>query len=186
MKPKNRGWQGLYLAMALGAALLGYRFYAPVPYTGSARAIAQPDDRIWRHYLAPLDVNGSYAYVWGMKTPEKREENATRSPEESNATKRSEVVLEGHTVCIEGVCFRLLGVYYENASPFAMFYSDIFERGLRAMTRGECLHDAVCIGRITPNRVTMEERNGSRSWAFELFDVNATKYKPKDTNATRF
>jgi len=134
-------------------------------------------------YLTPVDTNRSFAYLWGIKASEDTPQATTDQNKQSKPT----IKKRENTLCIGQKCFRILGIYEKNGQTFVTLSHSKFKNGRRDFKQGDVLTDPIIIDKITIDTVrfaNQSETSDGSLWTFELFDVNATKYKPKDTNET--
>ncbi len=102
---------------------------------------------------------------------------------EDNKTKEIqliEVTLKNKTLCIEKECFRLLGIFQKSKHKYASFYNEKSKERVKEYLVGESLYASIKIKSIVKKRVVFSDTNSTREWNINLFDVNSSKYKPKE------
>ncbi len=183
---KNKFAYLLYGFVSLAVVLLAYNYYGESKRAIADKTIKSLNTDIIKMYQEQFDTNRSFGYLWGIKEPkQKSDTNATNSMKnENNATLL--VTQEKSKICIAENCYRFLGFYYKAGVPYISFYSKKFKKGLQDFSLHQTLDKTLYIKEIRDNRLFLADKNSSREWQFQLFDVNATKYKPKENNETDF
>jgi len=136
-------------------------------------------DKIFLEYTVPLDKVSVTDKQWGIivkKKILKKEENLTKTKE----VKKTVVTLKGTTVCIEKECFKLLGIFSSQNLSYASFYNKESKKKLKTFRVGDILASTVKIETIVKKKVIFKDINSSRVWHMKLFDVNSSKYRPKE------
>ncbi len=175
----------VYFIVLLGVFLSAYNFYTDTKNNTKPRTLLEFDAAKLQTYMQSFDTNRSLNYIWGFKNEVKKVvKKQTDENNESNASKILLVVQKQQQICVEKNCFRLLGIYYKKQTPYVTLYNKDFTNNMDSFTSMQKLVKTLHVGTITTDSVTFIDTNTSREWNFRLFDVNATKYKPKDTNET--
>ncbi len=183
---KNKLVYFLYAFVVVIVVLLAYNFYGQSKRAIADKAIKPLNSRLIKMYQEKFDTNKNFGYLWNIQEVKKQSDvNETVHSKEANTTMFS-VMQENHTICIAKKCYRFLGIYYKAGVPYISFYSQNFKKGLQDFTLQETLDKTLYIKAIKHNRLFIADKNSSREWQFQLFDVNATKYKPKENNETDF
>ena len=183
---KNKVVSLIYAFFALIVVLLAYNFYAETKRAVADKAIKPFHNQIITMYQEQFDTNQTYGYLWGIQDlQQKSDVNETVERQDTN-TSILAVTQEKGKICIAENCYRFLGFYYKAGVPYISFYSKKFKKGLKDFTLKETLDKTLYIKEIKQNRLFIADTNTSREWQFQLFDVNATKYKPKENNETDF
>ena len=176
----------MYGFVAFIVVFLAYNFYGQTKRTIADKAIKLLDNHTIKMYQEHFDTNQTFGYLWGLQEAKKMSDgNETVSVKDTNRTTLS-VMQENNKICIADNCYRFLGIYYKAGVPYISFYSTNFKKGLRDFTPEETLDKTLYIKAIKHNKLFIADKNSSREWQFQLFDVNATKYKPKENNETDF
>ena len=132
----------------------------------------------WNHHYKS---NGDYDTLWGIKESKKLAA-ASKITQQKNKSLKMTLDPVGKKFCIEKECYRLIGLYSAADSPSVSFYNK--NTKIKDYHLNETLSHTIVIDAISNSSVTLAESNTSRSWTLRLFDVNQTKYKPKDYNET--
>ncbi|SFV71413.1 hypothetical protein MNB_SV-13-1306 [hydrothermal vent metagenome] len=136
-------------------------------------------DKIFLEYIEPLDKNSVSNKQWGIvikKKILKKEKNITKTKE----VKKVLVTLKGTTLCIEKECFKLLGIFSNHNLNYASFYNKKSKKKIKTFRVGDILGSTVKIETIVKKKVIFKDINSSRVWHMKLFDVNSSKYRPKE------
>ena len=129
-------------------------------------------------YIKPLSLTSVSDKQWGIvfnkvKKKVKKEEN--------NERKRLIVTVKDKTLCIEEKCFRLIGVVFDDKKKYQVsLFNKNLKNKIKLFTVNETVVSTVCIKKITQRMVLFVDKNSSRTWKIKLFDINTSKYKPKD------
>jgi len=132
-------------------------------------------DKLIETYTQALDINGVSNQQWGIVF--KKVKNEVK---ELNTTKLTEVTLKDKTICIEETCFRLLGVFRETQEYRVSFYEAKANEKIKEFSKGEIMRESIRIKTIRHHEVVFSEINSTREWSLKLFDINSSKYRPKD------
>ena len=128
------------------------------------------------HYSLEKDYN----LYWGYSANVIKEEEQ----EDKNVTQENHVEIKQkdstNVLCIENSCYRLLGISQERGNYKATFYNNQFKSRLIDFKLNDILENVVRVEAIVINKIKLTEINTTNSWIFSIFDVNQTKYKPKD------
>ena len=175
-----------YIFLSFIVVLLAYNFYTQTSRAIADKAIKPLNSQIIEMYQEQFDTNKTYGYLWGIEDLQKKSDtNQTVDFKDTN-TSILTITQENGKICIAENCYRFLGFYYKAGAPFISFYSKNFKKGLKEFTLHQTLDATLYIKEIKHNRLFIADTNSSREWQFQLFDVNATKYKPKENNETDF
>ncbi len=136
-------------------------------------------DNIFEMFHKIYDTNNTSSIYWGFKkTKTKQEEqNTTKSNQKTfNVTKKKNENL----LCIEESCYRLLGIYSKSENSYITLYNKKLKNKINSYKEKETLEKSIIVATINTHDVLFADTNTSRQWKFEIFDVNATAYKPKE------
>ena len=181
---KNKLAYTLYAIALLTVILSAYKFYGSSQRDITKKSIEHLDMTTIKMYQKQFDTNRTFGYLWGIKDIKKAKDvNKSKSlHSDSNATLH--VTQENNQICIAENCYRFLGIYYKKDTPFISFYSKVFKKRLKDFKLYDTLDKSIYIQEIKHNQLFLADKNTSKIWKFQLFDVNATQYKPKDINET--
>ena len=184
---KNRKLFVFYIISFVIVVFMAYEFYEMKSLSTVGKTIKTLDDKAFSSYKRTFDLNGSFGKIWGIKDEVKKLKIVKK---EASATKISDVVLlvekKDKLLCVKKNCYKFLGIYFKKEKPFITFASKNFKHGIKEFTTDENLEHSLYIKNITTSSLSIVDVNTSRGWDFKLFDVNITKYKPKDINETDF
>jgi len=186
---KNKIVYSLYAIVSLIVVLFAYKWYGNSEKITKQKTIKSLNTKIIQTYQQQFDTNRSIGYIWGIDDDKKKiDTNATEKTKTTRETKQVKLLIkqEEKKICIDKNCYRFLGIYYKAKTPYITFYSKSFTKGLEDFKLHQTLDKTVYIKDINANTLFLADKNSTRKWQFQLFDVNVTKYKPKDTNETNF
>lgn len=181
---KNKIVYLLYGFIAFLVALVAYNFYGSSKRIIVGKTIKSLNTHTIKMYQERFDTNQTFGYLWGIKDLKKKiDTNKTIILKDINTTILP-VTKEKSKICIANNCYRFLGFYYRAGVPYISFYSKKFKKRLKEFSLHQTLFKSIYIKEIKQNKLFLADKNSTREWKFELFDVNATKYKPKENNET--
>ena len=162
---------------------LAYDFFPTKKYITHEKDIIQLESKAFKKFTQAFDTNRSFAYIWGIKEKTLQEQNTIKTLD-TNTTKWK-IKKEKNKLCINANCYRFLGMYHKQGKNYVVFYANkIPKNHIAALEAKQMLQKPLYIKEITHNHFTIAQSNTTKEWQFDIFDVNATKYKPKDTNET--
>ncbi|UCN00594.1 hypothetical protein LCX93_01375 [Sulfurimonas sp. SWIR-19] len=167
--------------------LLAYDFFDKKNYRTHKKDILEVDAKPFEQFTKVFDTNRTFAYMWGIKEQviQTKELNSTKE-QESNTTNYT-ITKEKNRLCIDKNCYRFLGMYYKEGAKYVVFYGKTLPNNhIAAIGYKQTLQEPLYIKEIRHNHFTVAQNNTTKEWQFDIFDVNATKYKPKDTNETQY
>ena len=173
----NKNTSLFVIGISLVTILWNYRFYDVSQYSVMQRSIATLDRSIFNEYMMLYDENRSYNIQWGIEPPTKK-----KKPVVVKKDTALKVTQKKNLLCIEKECFRFLGIYADQTQQKASFFNHSLKNKIKLFTKDEVLYKTLYVQNISHLGVTVADANSSRIWQFKLFDVNQTKYKPKDIN----
>lgn len=178
---KSKIWILLYVLLLL--LLFFFEFqtktYVSQKSTRYAYEIEQNSnlEKLVQVYTQPLEGNEVTNQQWGISFKKVKK---TPKVVEANKTKLTEVTLKEKTLCIEKECFKLLGIFYQDQAYYASFYNKNLKEKIQVFWVGEILSSGIKIKNIFKKNVFFEDINSTREWKMRLFDINSSKYKPKE------
>ena len=135
-------------------------------------------DSVIGEYTKPLSLTSVTDKQWGIVPKKvkkvKKEENLTKEVPEVLVT------LTKKTLCIEKECFKLLGIFARGKQHYASFYNKNSKKTVQEFLVGETIHSSIKIKTIMKKSIVFSDINSTREWKINLFDVNSSKYKPKE------
>lgn len=135
-------------------------------------------DEIFQEYQKPLGFN-KMNVQWGIVI-KKIKPKETVNLKDSDKNSLLEVIVKDKTLCIEKECFKLLGIFSSQDVSYATFYNKKSKKKVKTFMVGEILTSTIKIETIVRKKVLFKDINSSRMWHIKLFDVNSSKYKPKE------
>ena len=146
-------------------------------YTKPQKEILDLDKTIFEMYQKQYNIVNSQNTYWGIKEdieilPDIKDLNIT--------TKLTLVTKNKNVICIEQSCYRLLGIYQDKGVFSVSLYNKDLKYKIKTYIKKEQLELDVIVSDIKQNKVEFLDINSTRRWNFKIFDVNQTKYKPKD------
>ncbi|CAA6819596.1 MAG: Unknown protein [uncultured Sulfurovum sp.] len=134
-------------------------------------------DKLMEGYTQPLETDSVANQAWGIVVKKVKKEAKVK---ELKTKKLIEVTLKEKTLCIEKACFRLLGIFSKNGYPYASFYNKDSKEKVQVLVLDQMMHSSIKIKDIMKKKIVFSDVNSTREWSMQLFDVNSSKYKPKD------
>ncbi|MEA2047502.1 MAG: hypothetical protein U9O64_03545 [Campylobacterota bacterium] len=138
-------------------------------------------DSLISGYISALDLASIDDKQWGILPKKvkkvKKEENLIK---ENNTIQLVEVTLKEKTLCIEQECFKLLGFFQKEQQDYASFYNEKSKEKVQSYLVGNIIDRSIQIKSIMKKSIVFSDVNSTREWNINLFDVNSSKYKPKD------
>jgi len=181
-KMKNSIWIVLYLLLLFLIVFFEYQKSNNDLQTLSIHKYDIKDnkalDSLFLDYTEPLEENISINKLWKLLSP-KPKKVREKVLKDINITKPIEVVLKEKTICIEKKCFRLLGLFFEKVYSSSFYVKEDKEK-VQTFRIGEFLNSTIKIKNIKKNSILFKDVNSTREWSIKLFDVNSSKYKPKE------
>ncbi len=145
------------------------------------------DTGILDSYLKTYDDNRSLNWYWGFTKEKKvKVSDGNKTVKQLKSGPNIYQPKGENTLCIDNSCYRLVGIHYSKNRAFVTLYNKKLKKRLKDYSVKETLEANISIAAIRSNSVIFADQNKTKSWKFQLFDVNTTQYKPKDTNETYF
>jgi len=149
-------------------------------YKLPSKSVLTLNKKIFGIYQKESSTVGNLNEIWGVSR-----EIIVVDTNESNLSKASkitEVIKEKkkNVLCIKKSCYRLLGVHYNKKRAFVTLYNKNLKEKVKDYKIKDNLESNIFVKNITLNHVDFKEINSTREWSFETFDVNQTKYLPKE------
>jgi len=119
-----------------------------------------------------------YNKLWGIQKKNSRGGNDANESNSINIT----LDKKSKKLCLEDDCFRLLGFHDVNGTNYVSLYNT--KTKMKDYKVGQTLSLSVVVKEIKKNTIDFMDTNTSNVWTIKLFDVNKTKYKPKEYNAS--
>lgn len=160
-----------------------YDFFPTKKYATHEKDILQVDSKAFTKFTKDFDTNRSFAYMWGMKEKVVKVKELNNTKVSDTNTTTWKIKKEKNQLCIDANCYRFLGMYHKKGKNYVVFYSkNIPKNHIAAYKAKEMLQEPLYIKEIQRNHFSVAQTNTTKEWQFDIFDVNVTKYKPKDNN----
>jgi len=170
----------LYIIIIIIGFFVNYNFYQSNNIITDQKIIRTLDPTVFQMYKKQFDLNKSFGYIWNIK------DSISKKETEQNTFQKIEVKQKNHQICIRKKCYKFIAIYSKGKQYFITFYSKNFKKGIKNFTESDEITDSIFVSKISKNKISLAEKNSARKWEFTLFDVNITKYRPKDINETVF
>ncbi len=179
----NKKYLLLYAVIVTLIIIKEYGFFSAKSRVTLSKPVLTLQMSLLQSYLQTYDDNRSLNYFWGF-TKEKKViiTDVNKTKEELKTGVR--IKQEKNKLCIDAICYSLIGIHYSKNSSFVTLYNKEATKKIKDYTTSDTLEANITIAEIKNNSVIFQSQNKTKSWKFKLFDVNTTKYKPKDTNET--
>ena len=137
-------------------------------------------DKLFTEYTNQLIENNRSNQLWGIVIKKSKDVKLTVENNKTKEIKLVDVIQKRDELCVEKNCFKLLGIFTENGHAVASFYNSESKDKLRVFSRIDIIDKSIYIESIVDNRILFKDENSTREWSMKLFDINSTKYKPKE------
>jgi hypothetical protein len=134
-------------------------------------------DKVIFSYIKKLDDNFTINILWKIKSSLVKK--IKKKKKIVDKVKSIEVKLKNKTLCIESQCFKLLGIFLDK-KYYASFYIQGIKNRLKTFKEGDEMNLSIKIQTIDANRIIFKDEKSRREWKIQLFDINSSKYKPKE------
>jgi hypothetical protein len=177
----------LLLVSILTTTVGSYKFYSASDSFSTDKQIEKLDTKVMNQYQEKYNENKKYNTKWGIPEPvPKSLKKKVKKKVKKDTSVKVKKVKNQNSICIEDKCFRLLGTYADKDSIKVSLYSKSLRKRIKLYSLNEVLAKTIYISKITHVEIEMADKKSNRKWYFKQFDVNPTKYKPKDINETDF
>jgi len=164
-----------YIIIAIVTYLVVYRFFDLKLFSVGQKDILKLNTHLIDDKLTLISYGQDYDDIWLKRAHKPHKQK----------TKGDIYIKKKNVICVDTQCFRLLAIVQKNGMNYATFYANSFPKNhIKLMEPNMNLNNKVFIKDITDNSLVLSEYNTTKQWKLFFFDVNATKYKPKDNNAT--
>ncbi|HIP13645.1 MAG TPA: hypothetical protein EYG73_13135 [Arcobacter sp.] len=175
---RNSVWILLYVTLLIAVVYFEYKNSNKITSDSSVHKykIEQNKrlDTYVLEYIKSLSLTSVSDKQWGIVFNKVKKE-------ENNETKRLTVIVKDKTLCIEEKCFRLIGLVFDDKKKYQVsLFNKNLKNKIKLFRVNETVVSTVCIKKITQRMVSFVDKNSSRTWKIKLFDINTSKYKPKD------
>jgi len=178
MKPSKKVIM-LFLLLLIAVFFMQYDFFKSNSYKLPPKSIKYFDANIFKMYTKEYNTSIDTNPYWGFS----KDKSISNDINETNTTTiltKVEKKKGSNVLCITSSCYRLLGIYYNDKNASITLYNKDLKNKIKAYTIHDIVQENIIINDITSREVVLKDINSTREWHFEIFDVNTTKYKPKE------
>ena len=175
---KNKKTIFIYLLIVGLIILDEYSHQTHPRYIPQSKKILSLNSTILKSYKDSSDTNRSFNKYWGV--PEEKIVLKSVKPKQKEKKVMIKKIKDKNILCIEKSCFSLIGIYQKNGKFSVMLYNKDLKDKLKSYKIHDILKSKVSITDISSDTVQFAEINATNRWDFKIFDVNQTKYKPKE------
>ena len=175
------------LLFALIAIVIIFIKYEPSKldnYKLDSKAILYLDEVVFEMYHKKYDTNKDLNRYWGYSKELSAEEIAMREKalNEKIDKKKTKITYENgkNVLCIIDSCYRLVGIHYNYRTPIVTLYNKDLKEKIKNYKKKDIIDKKVIVNNISSHEVEFINLETDEKYYFEQFDVNQTKYKPKE------
>ena len=168
-----------YLVLASMIILNEFSQTSEEIYQKPQKPILSLDTQSLDAYTRKHSADENLNTFWGIPL-ESKKTNVVKTDENQTKTMDIKKTPGQNQICIEESCYRLVGIHKEANRFYATLYNKESNESLKSYTLGDNLKSKIKIANITTNSVKLEDLNSKDTWYFKIFDVNQTKYRPKE------
>jgi len=150
-----------------------------ISYKKPPKSILKLDSTILNSYMHLYDANRSLNIYWGISEPVVKkiiQKKNNKKPHKTTIKKQK----DKNVLCINKSCYELMGIYQNKHERFVSLYNKDLNKSLNSYRVGDTICSLLKVTKLKSNLVVFSEINATNKWYFKLFDVNITKYKPKE------
>jgi len=130
---------------------------------------------LFMNYLNPLNTNVVNSTEWGIKAQRVKE----KAPK--IILDLVEVKPKAKTICIKNSCYKFLGII-KNKNRLSLSLFNINQKPMiQEFYKFDTIENRIKIMDIQNYTITIKELNSSQKWELKMFDINVSKYKPKES-----
>jgi hypothetical protein len=177
---KNKNIILIFILLFAFVAVNEFRQQKQTSYQKPAKTILKLNKTILSNYTSKLDENEDIDGFWGLP---KKAKKAKKIQKDTNSTMQKPTIKKQknkNILCIDKSCYKLLGIYHVKKRAFVALYNKTLKKSINSYAKNSVLELFVKITNISNDTVNFSEINSTNHWSFKLFDVNQTKYKPKE------
>lgn len=177
MKLTNKNL-GIFAFIALLIIYAEYSTSKFESYTLPSKSILHLNENLFNSYTKQYKIDKDLNRYWGFKKEvleeDKSEDNNSKTIIQITKKKNQNVL------CIDSSCYRLLCIHYNTKEALVTLYNKNLKERVKDYKIKESLEHDIVVKSIRSHSVEFIDLNTSRSWKFKIFDVNQTKYIPKE------
>jgi len=127
------------------------------------------------------DKNSSINRIWAIKELKKKPKKIEKKIKKKITLVEVTQDKKSKTLCIATKCFKLVGIFSDSKGRYcASLYNSKTKPSLKNFYRNDKVDLTIMIKKIIHDSIVFEDINSTREWSIKLFDINSSKYKPKD------
>lgn len=175
----------LYVIIVILSIFSEYKYSSNLKYESQQKKIYKfQNEKVLSNYSYYFDQNITYGIFWDMENEELLLKNGQDS---SKQQKKFKIKFDStkDSICINTSCNKLLAVKFIEKEPYVIFYNETLNKKIFSLKKGDLLDDYLRVEDILNTKVVIKEPETDNSWTIKLFDVNQTKYLPKDKNESK-
>lgn len=161
------------------ALLIAYIEYEPVKFNNTelpTKTVLDIDIKTFEMFNKKHDINKNLNRYWGLAEEVAIKETII----DDNNTIQITQPNGKNVLCINKSCYRLLGIHHNETISIVTMYNQDLKEKVKNYTTKEILESKIFIDKITHDTVEFVDLTTSQRWNFKIFDVNQTRYKPKE------
>lgn len=136
--------------------------------------IHDKDINFSKFWSTNLDTNLNFNQLWDVSTKEKIKKIIKSDIDEVQISTKNKMI------CIDKSCYTLLAIAQSGFETKALLFNAKLKPKIQGFPVNSILEEQLKIINIDDYSVVFEELNRSHTWKLKIFDVNITKYKPKE------
>ena len=176
---KNKSFYSIIIFAFIIIVFLSYKTFNEERVSFSkSKYIKELNTTLFLSHQKTFSMLKDFNYLWGVTTPKKVKKKKKK--------KSTKIIQKNNQICINKDCYRFLGLYYKKDKIYITFYSKKFKKRIKDFSIGEELARPLYIDSYKNNRLYIKDQLNKKIWYFDFFNVNASKYKPKDINESNF
>jgi len=186
----------LYAIILLIVFLLAFEFDSANQALINHTTLAKANLKAFDIFIEPCKIEDEKYFnkLWGIKPPPKKRPKKKKithivKKRKKPKPKKIDIKLKGNTICYKKkYCYKLLALFEKDGTLYATFYANFKPRHniLSFRAKDELPKTPIYINKIDRTKVILKEKNSTKMWHLGLFDVNATKYLPKEKKYESF
>ena len=127
------------------------------------------------------NTNSTINRIWGIKEVKKKPKKIEKIIEKKITLLEVTQDTKSKTLCIAKKCFKLIGIFMDTQGRYsASLYNAETKPSLKNFYRKDKVDLTIMIKKIMHDSIIFKDINSTREWSIKLFDINSSKYKPKD------
>ncbi len=175
---KNKKQLLIYISVLIIIIVNQYSLSKDIEYSKMDKEILDLNTTIITMHQIQYETDDNLDIYWNFSS--KKKEPVVKPIEKINNIISIEKIKNKNILCIEKSCYRLIGIYQQRNTLIISLYNSKLKIKLKTFNINDKLESTVLISNIQSNTIEFSDLNSTRKWYFKTFDVNQTKYKPKE------